>query len=179
MNYRYTVLCLFLLFCSSCQSVVSQQLETKDGQIIDLAQAQESTSGSQVLPITAQVLIKETTIELEVAQTPEQQAKGLMFRDALPDNRGMFFPFQQARIARFWMNNVPVALDMIFIKEGKVIAIANSVPPCNSKPEKCPLYGPDTIVDGVVELRSGRAKELGLVVGDLIEIRSLDNLPQK
>jgi uncharacterized protein len=194
MNNLYPVLCLILFFCSSCeqypgyhhqglrsprQSVVSQQSPNKNGQISNVAQAQEFTSNSQVLPITARALIKETIFELEVAQTPEQQAKGLMFREALPDNRGMFFPFQQARIARFWMNNVPVALDMIFIKEGKVVAIADSVPPCNTKPEKCPLYGPDTAVDGVIELRSRRAKELGLAIGDSVEISSLDNLPQK
>jgi uncharacterized protein len=181
MNNRYTVLCLILLFCSSCQYYSGDDSQGLGSlrQIINVAQAQESTSSGQMLPITAQALIKEAIFDLEVARTPEQQAKGLMFREALPDNRGMFFPFQQARIARFWMNNVPVALDMIFIKEGQIVAIANSVPPCNLKPEKCPLYGPDTTVDGVIELRSGRAKELGLAIKDSVKIRFLNDLPQK
>jgi uncharacterized protein len=174
MNHRYIILFLILLFCGACKSVVSSELQTQNEKMIEIAQAKESTSPSQMLPITAQATIKETLIDLEVAQTPEQQAKGLMFREALPDNRGMFFPFSEARIARFWMNNVPVALDMIFIKEGKVIAIAHSAPPCQTKPENCPLYGPDTFVDGVIELRGGRAKELNLTMGDLIEIRYLD-----
>nr|WP_246141653.1 DUF192 domain-containing protein [Hyella patelloides] len=171
----YTILFLIWLLCSSCGMIVSQDS-------LQIAQAKETTTQDrnqgQVLPITAQALIEEETIDLEVAQTPEQQAMGLMFRDALPDNRGMFFPLGEARIARFWMNNVPVALDMIFIKEGQIMAIAGSVPPCTTKPEDCPLYGPDTVVDGVIELRAGRAKELGLAAGDFIEIKYLDTLQQ-
>ena len=76
------------------------------------------------------------------------------------------------------MNNVPVALDMIFIKKNKVVAIAESAPPCTTKPQDCPLYGPDTMVDGVIELRSQRAKELGFAVGDSVEIKYLDTLQQ-
>lgn len=176
MNNRYFVFLVILFCCNSCQAVNSSDLSTQNNNIIAIAQAQ-APSESQMLPITAQAVIKETIIKLEVAQTPEQQATGLMFREALPDNRGMFFPFEEARIARFWMNNVPVALDMIFIKEGQVIAIATA-PPCDTEPQDCPLYGPDTTVDGVIELRAGRAKELGLTIGDLIEIRSLDNSQQ-
>ena len=168
----YSILLLASLLCSSCSALV-----LPNNKII--AQAEEPITQAQVLPITAQAIIKDQTIDLEVAQTSAQQAKGLMFRDALPDNRGMLFPFEEARIARFWMNNVPVALDMIFIKEGQVIAIADSAPPCTTKPEDCPLYGPDTMIDGVIELRAGRAKELELAVGDLIEIKSLDILQQK
>lgn len=179
MNKLNTIFCLILLFCGFCEPVLSNQSQTQNSNTVEIARDRDSTSRGQVLPITAQAIIKKTIIELEVAQTPEQQAKGLMFREALPDNRGMLFPFQQPKIARFWMHNVPVALDMVFIKEGQIIAISEAVPPCTTQPQDCPVYGPDTAVDGVIELRAKRAKELKLVVGDSIAIRSLDTLPQK
>ena len=169
----YTILLLVLLLCSSCKN----SIDRNSNQIVRAEETETQKEQSQVLPITAQAIIKEQVINLEVAQTPQQQAMGLMFREALPDDRGMFFPFEEARIARFWMNNVPVALDMIFLQEGKVVEIATA-PPCDTEPQDCPLYGPDTIVDGVIELREGRAKELNLATGDTIEIKFLDNLPQ-
>ena len=86
------------------------------------------TGPGQVLPISAEATIAGETIELEVAETPRQQQLGLMFRKELPDNRGMLFPFSQPRPARFWMRNVPVGLDMIFLYQGEVQGIAEAPP---------------------------------------------------
>jgi uncharacterized membrane protein (UPF0127 family) len=116
-------------------------------------------------------MIEGTTIQLEVAQTPEQQAMGLMFRSELADDRGMLFPFDRPRFTRFWMRNVEIPLDMIFMNGDEVVAIADSVPPCTETP--CPTYGPDVPVSQVIELRGGRAAELGLEVGDRITIQPL------
>ena len=102
-----------------------------------------------------------------------------MFREALADNRGMFFPFSYPRITRFWMKNCLVPLDMIFLKNGKIVAIADSVPPCHSAAEDCPLYGPNVLVDGVLELRSGRAKELNLRTNERLDIEFWDISPSK
>lgn len=164
----HTVLLLVLLLCGSCQNYGD-----RNSRQIVRAENTEIQEQGQVLAITAQAIINERVINLEVAQTPQQQAMGLMFREALPDDRGMFFPFEEARIARFWMNNVPVALDMIFVKDDRVVEVTTA-PPCDSEPQDCPLYGPDTIVDGVIELRAGRAKELGLATGDAIAIEFLE-----
>jgi len=126
----------------------------------------------QLLPITAIAEIKGERFDLEVAQTPDQQALGLMFRSALPDNRGMLFPFSSPRRTRFWMKDVPVPLDMVFLRNEKVVAIAPEAPPCPAEP--CPTYGPDDqLVDQVLELRSGRAAELGLETGDMVTVTVL------
>ena len=126
--------------------------------------AETSPSTGTILPITAQITIGGSLLNLEVARSPQEQSMGLMYRPALPDDRGMLFPMIPARPVTFWMKNVPVALDMVFLYQGKVKAIAPSVPPCTT-PE-CPLYGPQGDVDNVLELRSGRALELGIKVGD-------------
>lgn len=125
----------------------------------------------QSLPISAQAEISSQVIDLEVAQTPHQQAIGLMYRTALADNQGMLFPFNQPQSVSFWMKNVSIHLDMIFLRDDKVVEIAANVPPC--KTASCPLYGSNALVNQVIELRGGRAAQLGLRVGDSVSIRFL------
>lgn len=135
-------------------------------------QAQAPSRG-QNLPISARAIIGNQVIELEVAKTEAEQAIGLMYRESLPDNRGMLFPFNPPRAVGFWMKNVLINLDMIFLRDGEIKAIATNVPPCKQSP--CPIYGPGAIkIDQVIELRGGRASELGLKVGDRILVEFLE-----
>ena len=129
-----------------------------------VASNMDSFAGQQ-LPVLAQVQLGETMIDLEVTRTPQEQALGLMFRPSLADDRGMLFEFNPPRPVSFWMKNVVIPLDMIFVREGKILSIAPQVPPCSAEP--CPTYGPQETVDQVIELRGGRAAELGLTPGDL------------
>lgn len=128
-----------------------------------------SEQQGQYLPISAQAEINGQMIQLEVAVTPQQQAMGLMFRPELPEDRGMLFAFEPPRPVQFWMRNVPVPLDMVFMLNGEVKAIAPGAPPCTTS--SCPVYGPRAPVNQVIELRSGRAAELGLEVGDRVVIQ--------
>ncbi len=129
----------------------------------------------QKLPITARARVGDAWIDLEVARTPQQQSMGLMFRAALPDNRGMLFSFDPPRPVHFWMKNVPVPLDMVFLRDGEVKAIEANVPPCTDEP--CPIYGPqrEIEIDRVIELRGGRSSELGLQIGDRIDIELFED----
>ena len=135
----------------------------------------------QMLPISATARMGDETIELEVTRTPKQQALGLMYRTNLPDNRGMLFEFSPARPISFWMKNMRISLDMVFLRGGVIRAIAANVPPCSAEP--CPTYGPNVPIDQVIELRRGRAAELGLKVGQRVEIRFLSqpssNIPSQ
>jgi len=131
-------------------------------------EASTADSRGQQLPIEARAIVGDKTILLEVAKTPEQQEIGLMFRTELPGDRGMLFPFGQTRMARFWMKNTLIPLDMVFLREGEVLAIVANVPPCRQDP--CPSYGPSLWVDAVLELPAGRSAQLGLKVGDRLAI---------
>lgn len=127
---------------------------------------------AQFLPITATATLANQVVQLEVAETPSQKAQGLMFRDRLPDDRGMLFPFQPAAPLSFWMKNCAVPLDMIFIYQTRIVAIAHNTPPCTTA--ICPIY-PSTpvLADQVIELRANWANEKGLKVGDRVEIKSI------
>jgi uncharacterized protein len=158
---------LWLLGCSAPTVATSSQEGSTSPPLV---QSEPVQPRGQKLPISARTRVGGASIELEVARTPQQQSLGLMFRAALPDNRGMLFPFDPPRPVHFWMKNVPVSLDMVFLRDGAVRAIAANVPPCTDEP--CPIYGPEEEIeiDHVIELRAGRAAELGLQVGDRIEI---------
>ena len=68
--------------------------------------------------------LKPVTIKCEVAKKISEKFKGLMHRDNLPEKRGMFFPFLYPWIRFFWMKNVKIPLDIIFInRKQKIIAI--------------------------------------------------------
>ena len=154
---------------SEGQEETPQTVETPQPAPTDDANSMPSLSLGQQLPVSAVAEISGQEILLEVARTPRQQAMGLMYRDALPDHRGMLFPMGRPRPVNFWMKNVPVPLDMVFIYNGTVRAIMANVPPCEADP--CPTYGPgDQLVDSVIELRGGHAAELGLMEGSAVVI---------
>jgi uncharacterized protein len=125
-------------------------------------------SQPQQLPLSAQVTIGGQTIALEVAKTPEQQEIGLMHRTVMPDNQGMLFAFEPARSVGFWMKNTLIPLDIVFLHQGVVQMIASAVP-CKADP--CPTYQPPGFIDQVIELRQGRAQELGLKVADRLTVQ--------
>ncbi|HYD85904.1 MAG TPA: DUF192 domain-containing protein [Vitreimonas sp.] len=125
---------------------------------------------------TAQVETEELTIEtaggpvrvtVEIADTEEERARGLMFRPPLPDNYGMLFHFQQPERASFWMRNTPSSLDIIFIGvDGRILNIAERTTPYSL--ESVPAVG---LTRGVLEIRGGHAAELGLRAGDRVRHR--------
>lgn len=158
------ILSLLLIGCSPTYRAIVEPIR--------IAQA-ESANIRQTLPISARATIAGREFELEVARTPQQQEIGLMNRTSLADNRGMLFLFSSPQPIRFWMKNTLIPLDMIFLRDGKVVAIAPAVPPC--KTPSCPTYGANSNVDRVIELRSGIAKEIGLKVGEQIKIKFSDS----
>ncbi|MBX9668412.1 MAG: DUF192 domain-containing protein [Candidatus Obscuribacterales bacterium] len=118
------------------------------------------------------VTIGKNVIKLEVAQTPKEIEKGLMFRSALDKESGMVFLFHPERPVRFWMYNCLISLDMIFVKDGKIIKICEDVPPCKSEdPSKCPTYPSDqeVTVTEVIEVNAGYCKRTGIKEGDTVK----------
>lgn len=178
MNLRRFLVMIFSLLLVGCSAPATTEAKPVNRESLRLSPAPVKTNLGQNLPISAQITIAGEVIQLEVAQTPEQQQIGLMYRESLDANRGMLFPFDPPRPARFWMKNTLIPLDMVFLRDGIVQGIVAHVPPCKNDP--CPSYGPasSTEIDQVIELRDGRAAELGLKVGDRLTVQSLAPSPQ-
>lgn len=122
-------------------------------------------SGLAVIPLTVTSGDERIAFSVEVADTPEAQARGLMFRTDLGDNEGMIFPYDGTRAQSFWMKNTPLPLDIIYIGPDRRISnIAAETKPYSLDP----VYSVGPVL-GVLELRGGRAAELGIEPGDLVE----------
>lgn len=103
------------------------------------------------------------TILAEVADTTEKRARGLMFRDSLPEDRGMLFTFPEPQHWSFWMKNTRIALDIIWMdRDKKVVHVERNVPGCNRSDDGCPQYQPNESALYVLELPAGRADSLRL-----------------
>lgn len=122
-------------------------------------------SGLEVVPLTISDGKTSHTFQVEVAVTPGDQAKGLMFRTEMGPNEGMIFPREQLAQASFWMKNTPLSLDIIFIgTDGRISNIA-----ANTVPYSLKSVTSDGIATAVLELNAGRAAELGIVAGNTVE----------
>jgi uncharacterized protein len=172
---RLYLIVLTLFFLATGCSTPLSQAETQS-EIIQPTVTPTPENLGQVLPITARAIMGGKSINLEVANTPEEQALGLMYRRELADDRGMLFPFAEPTMARFWMKNCLISLDLVFLRGNQIKYITENAPPCQKEP--CPTYGPSSFVDRVIELRGGRARELGLKKGDFIGLKFLDS-PKK
>ena len=107
---------------------------------------------------------------VEIADTSEKHALGLMFRDSMPSDHGMFFIFPAEAPRGFWMKNTRIPLDiMYFDKDLKLVSISADTPPC--RVSRCPSYPSIVPAKYVLELNAGKAAELGVNLGDTLIVR--------
>ena len=106
---------------------------------------------------------------VELAETQEKQALGLMFRYQMPDDHGMLFLFPDESMRSFWMKNTRIPLD-IFYFDGDLalVSVSENTPPCRSP--RCPAYPSAGPAKYVLELNAGQATELGVRAGDVLEL---------
>jgi hypothetical protein len=122
-------------------------------------------SGLEVIPLTVSDGKTTHRFQVEVAATPADQAKGLMFRTEMGPDEGMIFPRDGYAQASFWMKNTPLSLDIIFIgTDGRISNIA-----ANTVPYSLESVSSDGIAAAVLELNAGRAAELGIAAGNKVE----------
>jgi uncharacterized protein len=78
---------------------------------------------------TVELKILNANLKAEVADTPQASENGLMFRDSLPEDRGMLFVFEQPKTASFWMRNTKIPLSIAYIDStGKILEIRSLKP---------------------------------------------------
>jgi uncharacterized protein len=113
----------------------------------------------------------DNVVKLEVASTREEIEKGLMYRTSLPEDQGMVFLFHPARAVNFWMYHTLIPLDMLFVKNDKVVKIFANAQPCHSEnSQDCPTYPPGKGLDAseVIELQAGYAEKHNVKEGDSV-----------
>lgn len=122
-------------------------------------------------PVLAEATLRGRSFTVEVADSSAKRELGLGKRDSLPAGQGMYFPFDAAGRWTFWMKDMRFPIDIIWIRDGKVVDIVRSAP----VPKSIPLetFSPIEPADAVLELNAGAAAEIGLEAGDEIAIKTL------
>ncbi|HYD99835.1 MAG TPA: DUF192 domain-containing protein [Alphaproteobacteria bacterium] len=101
---------------------------------------------------------------VELALTPQEQARGLMFRESMPADRGMLFVWPQPRVLTMWMQNTLIPLDMLFIgADGRIVRIAERTVPMSQA-----TISSEKPAVAVLELNGGTAARLGIKPGDRV-----------
>jgi uncharacterized membrane protein (UPF0127 family) len=114
---------------------------------------------------SAWVIFGPDTVVAEVAATPEEREKGLMYRDEVPDGTGMLFVFPDSQVRSFWMKNTYVPLDLAYMDPSfRVVDIVQMEPlVTDTYPSRAPaMYG--------LEVRQGWLGEHGIAVGAQAEV---------
>lgn len=116
------------------------------------------------------VQLKGERFRVEIADDPETQARGLMFRTHMDADAGMLFVYKDSQRRTFWMRNCRIPLDILYFDENaELVGEALGVPPCNAA--QCPQYdGGGARARYVLELNAGVAKQLGVSRGDRLTL---------
>ncbi len=127
------------------------------------------TPGERVLIISSGGNYR--VFHVELALTQEEQVRGLMDRDSLPEDSGMLFLWDTSEPRSFWMKDTKIPLDMLFIDEsGKIVTLHE-----NAVPEDTTSISSDVPVKAVLELAGGTVSKLGIKTGDIVHHPAFGN----
>lgn len=109
----------------------------------------------------------ENGFAFEIVASPEARAQGLSGRTELPSGYGMLFVFDLPDRYGFWMKDMLLPIDLIWLADdGTILGITENVSP-DSYPK--PFF-PPVPVRLVLETRVGEAAAQGWVVGSRIPL---------
>lgn len=127
---------------------------------------------SQPVLAASQACIKGQCIKLEVVTTQEDKHKGLQGRQSLAEGQGMLFVFDDDDLLSFWMKDMHIAIDMVWIDSGgRIVTIRPSCKPCTADP--CEIYKPAQEARYVLELPDGFCRRHQFHEGDIVEFSGL------
>lgn len=108
--------------------------------------------------------------DVEIAETPDQRAQGLMFRQELAADAGMLFLFGGSEVRAMWMKDTYIPLDMLFIDErGEIVRIEE-----RTVPHSLRAIASGKPVSAVLELNAGTASRLKIGPGDRVRHPAFD-----
>ncbi len=115
-----------------------------------------------------------TSLNVKIADTQAERTQGLSGLDSLPQDEGMLFVFSSPSQYRFWMKDMKFSIDMIFIRQGKVVDILSNIPQPlpGQTDQELPIYEPVVPVDSVLEVNAGFIAAHNVKVGDKIDLVS-------
>ncbi len=163
------VLCGIIAVSTLAGCVTTQTgTPTNTNSVTTAASGSSATTASKA-PTTYRVTVGNVTVYAEAADTFAEREMGLMNRTYLNEDAGMLFIFPTPQQQSFWMKNMRIPLDIVFITaDNHVLEIYASVPPCTGDP--CTLYTSSAPIQYALEVNSGFCARNGIVSGDPVVI---------
>ena len=115
------------------------------------------------------ILVDNRAYRLAVADTPEEREQGLQGCHQVPERSGMLFVFENRQIPTFWMKGMVIPIDIVWVREGKVVGIKANLPPLTNQTDNPQVYSPSIPIDAVIELGANQAAELGIEIGATVQ----------
>lgn len=111
------------------------------------------------------------TFKLFVAKTTKEKEIGLSGKASLNQEYGMLFPFDKPDYYPFWMKDMKISIDMLFVENNKIVSVFKNLKPPKSKDETLEIIRPQKPADKVIEINSGLAEKYNIKPGDTVTIQ--------
>ncbi len=121
---------------------------------------QNLTDSNQEKEIS-QLCFQETCFQVQLAQTTEERKQGLSNQEHLPENQGMLFIFQQSGNYGFWMKDMKIPLDIIWLDQNLEVIEIITAQPCK---ETCTTHSPTQKAKYVLEINAGLATKYNIEI---------------
>lgn len=125
--------------------------------------------------LKTKAIINGHTFGLSVADSQKERETGLSETKSLPENQGMIFLFEKPDYYSFWMKNMKFPIDIIYIKNDRIVTIQNNVQPPTNPIESPIIYTPTEPSDKVLEIQAGLSKSYNFKKGDKVKYENLSN----
>lgn len=122
-----------------------------------------------------EVAIGEQTYQVEVARTQEEKETGLSSKESLNDNQGMLFVFEKPGFYSFWMKKMNFPIDIIYIKDDKIVTIYKNVQPPENENQSLSILQPTEAADKVLEIKAGLAEKYNYKKNDTVIYENLSS----
>lgn len=116
------------------------------------------------------IIIAGKTLWVQIAASNADMRKGLSGRESLKDDQGMLFNFKNEQRPSIWMKDMKFDLDIIWIRQNKVVGLTLNAKAPRSGHEKLTLYQPEFNIDMALEVNSGWAIKNNIAVGDEVYV---------
>lgn len=121
------------------------------------------------------ITINDHSFQVSVADSQKEKEIGLSETKSLPKNQGMIFLFEKPGFYSFWMKNMKMAIDIIYINDQKIVTIQDNVEPPKNPIESPIIYTSTEPSDKVLEIQAGLSRAYNFKKGDKVKYENLSN----
>lgn len=118
-----------------------------------------------------EVIIKDKTFSVTLAKTQEEKQIGLSKHTSLPETEGMVFSFEKPDYYLFWMRDMKIPIDIIYIKNNKIVSIFENMQPPQPGNKNPEVIKPEEPSDTVLEIQAGLSSKYSFKKGDEVKLK--------